>query len=173
MSEILPSSLIRKTDKGLAAIKDRDRSLQPRARTLLILVDGSKSVEQLAALNQDVQQGLDLIKSLLADGFAEVVALSVRSSEAAVPVNNGIVAADANDPPIVAKPAKDLKLVIRASIKYLEGFMGPGAEAMALQLERCKTVDEFDQKAANVQRALASGFSERRASEFAAVAQIE
>ena len=41
-------TVLKKTDQGIEAIKHRDRALPPRERTTLILVDGSKRLQDLA-----------------------------------------------------------------------------------------------------------------------------
>jgi hypothetical protein len=73
MPDLDASAILGKTESGMLAIKERDRSLAPRARTLLIMVDGVKSVAQLAALNTDAIQGAALLKQLLETGFVTVL----------------------------------------------------------------------------------------------------
>jgi hypothetical protein len=187
MADILPNSLIGKSEKGKIAIRDRDRSLQPRARSLLIMIDGSKTAQQLAAMNPDPAQGMELVNSLVADGFAEVLGTGVASvlrpptasvATPAAPPTIPPAATAAATPVLPAQPMapaavqKDLKLVCRAAIKYLESIMGPGAEAFALQLEKCKTVAEFDAKAQEIRRLLAATHSEKRGADFAAAAML-
>ena len=42
--------ILKKTDKGLEALRARDPVLPPRMRTAFILFDGNKSVEQVIEL---------------------------------------------------------------------------------------------------------------------------
>jgi hypothetical protein len=188
MADLLPNSLIGKSEKGKIAIRDRDRSLLPRTRSLLIMIDGNKTAQQLAALNPDAAQGFELVKSLVTDGFAEVLGpvgaglprpviesaspprspLTAASNMAAA--NASQVAASSTAPP---QAPKDLKMVCRAAVKYLESIMGPAAESLALQLERCKTVAEFDAKAQEIRRLLAATHSEKRGADFAAAAMLQ
>lgn len=188
MADLLPNSLIGKSEKGKIAIRDRDRSLLPRARSLLIMIDGNKTAQQLAALNQDPEQGFELVKSLVADGFAEVLGpagagLSRPVVESASPPRSPLTAAPnmataaaagkvAASPIAPAQAPKDLKMACRAAVKYLESIMGPAAESLALQLERCKTVAEFDAKAQEIRRLLAATHSEKRGADFAAAAML-
>ena len=47
MTDLDTHSVLRKTEAGVNAIKLRDRSLTPKSRMLLIVVDGHKSVGEL------------------------------------------------------------------------------------------------------------------------------
>lgn len=185
MAELNPASQLRKTEAGMLAIKERDRTLLARARTLLIMVDGTKTVAQLAALNADVAQGLELLAHLEQLGFVSVVvkpaAAPTRGAAAAAspsapsapstpstPVATPPAAAAAAAP--IRAPVRDLQTSIRMATKFLEGWMGPGSEPLCLQLERCKTSQEFAAKVQEIRVLLATARSVKKAEEFSIAA---
>ena len=73
LSVLYPESVIRKTENGLTAIRDRDHSLAQKSRTLLILVDGIKTVQELVRFSSDPAQAAALLSELLTSGLVCVV----------------------------------------------------------------------------------------------------
>ncbi len=68
--------ILKKTDKGLEALRARDPVLPPRMRTAFILFDGNKSVEQVIELlpgNTGRLQLLEDIKLLIQQGLLELL----------------------------------------------------------------------------------------------------
>ena len=169
-----PDSVLKKTDAGVAAIKDRDRTVAPRARTLLIMVDGSKTVAQLAALNIDAVQGATLLEELADRSFIETVGRPSTGASASTPAQAAPAPASiANTPapaPSDRRPEVDVKTSIRNATRFLENWLGPQSEPLCLQLERCKTRPEFVSKAGDIAKSLAVARSAKKADEFLAVA---
>jgi hypothetical protein len=163
MNALQPNTVLKKTEKGAIAIRDRDRSLGPRARTVLILVDGVKTAAQLSAVGQDAAQGMELIQQLLAEGWIEVAG-SAATPAAAAPSSGGAA------PVARAAPTRDLKLAIRAACRNLESFMGMGADPLSLQLEKCTSNKEFEAKVREIQQLLTRTHSDKRAADFASAA---
>lgn len=165
MNELLPNTVLKKTEKGALAIRERDRSLGPRARTVLILVDGIKTANQLSAVGQDKVQGMALVEQLLTEGWIEMALSPVAAtSVAATP------AAAAAPPAAAVVSARVLGESIRAACRNLESFMGPGADPLSLQLEKCKTAAEFEAKVHGISQMLVRSHSEKRAASFEAAA---
>jgi hypothetical protein len=183
-----PASVLKKTEAGLVAIKERDRALVPRARTLLIMMDGSKTAAQLAAMNTDAVQGMELLNQLVQSGFAMPLDSSTASSATAVTPQAVTAPQLATKPPgavpmavpsptpapvaptLAPRPARDLKTSIRAGTRFLESWLGPVSESFCLQLERCKTQQEFDAKVLEIKLLLASARSVKKAEEFSIAA---
>lgn len=67
--------IYRKTASGIDEIETRERRLSPRVRSALILVDGRRSLEELAGL---VQQCDEMLKTLLTAGLIEMVRAPAR-----------------------------------------------------------------------------------------------
>ena len=172
-----PASVLKKTEAGLVAIKERDRSLMPRARTLLIMMDGMKNAGQLAAMNVDTVQGMELLGQLIQSGFAvPLEGSSTQSSPLVAPPVAAVVApttqptapiaATASPSASAPRLARDLKTSIRAGTRFLENWLGPVSESFCLQLERCKTPSEFEAKVLEIKLLLASARSAKKAEDF-------
>ncbi|MCO5357900.1 hypothetical protein [Acidovorax kalamii] len=157
-------TVLKKTDQGIEAIKHRDRALAPRERTTLILVDGSKRLQDLAQACGGLDEALRIGQALVDLGLASVV-----SGGAAAPSP----AAAAGDAPAAAAAAaqpQDLRSSTRRATKALEDLLGPACEPLALQLEKCKSMAELQAKILELRTVVASMRSEKKAEEFVAAA---
>jgi len=65
------SDVYRKTDLGMAEVKERRIKLTPRVRTMLILIDGTHNEEQLMEEAAGVGAPADFLEQLLAAGLIE------------------------------------------------------------------------------------------------------
>jgi hypothetical protein len=162
MNELQPASVLRKTESGLAAIKVFDRSLVPKARTLLILIDGKKTVQELRKFSPDPTQISGLISELMAAGY-------IRLDDVAAPVANPeIIPTTAVAPKLVSGSLPDLKIPIRKVTRALEELLGPTSEGLCLQIEKCKTLEELNAKIQSMRTVVAQSRSEKKAEEFIA-----
>lgn len=159
-------TVLKKTDEGIEAIKHRDRALAPRERTTLILVDGSKRLQDLAQACGSLDEALRIGQALVDLGLASVV-----SGGAAAP--SPTAAAAAGDAPAAAAAAaqpQDLRSSTRRATKALEDLLGPACEPLALQLEKCKSMAELQAKILELRTVVASMRSEKKAEDFVAAA---
>ena len=65
------TDVYRKTDLGQAEVKERKHKLNPRVRTMLILIDGSHNEEQLMEEAAGIGAPADFLEQLLAPGLIE------------------------------------------------------------------------------------------------------
>lgn len=137
---MLDESLVfHKTASGAAEVGSPSRGLPPKLRRALILVDGAKSVAELApafrpgeidAILEDLQaRGL---VSLAGGASAQVLA-----AEAA----EGTEAPSAGGAPGAA--AGDFEAVRRRAMSEISHRLGPNGDALALRVERCRTPEEL------------------------------
>ena len=63
-----------KTDKGLEEIRSRGKNLRGRLRTMLILIDPSKTGDELRASAAKIGVEPEFLETLLSDGYIVVVA---------------------------------------------------------------------------------------------------
>jgi len=159
------SIVYRKTAKGQTEIETRAHRLVPRLRSMLILVDGRRTDDELARLIQG-EPAAALI-SLLADGFIEVV--SVPAERPREPVAPTPVA----PAPPMAAPAPQRKEVSvdslrREAVHFLNEHIGPGANGIAMKLERTKTMAELRPLLVSAGQLLASFHGADTARAFAA-----
>lgn len=157
-------TVLKKTDQGIEAIKHRDRALAPRERTTLILVDGSKRLQDLAQACGSLDEALRIGQALVDLGLASVV-----SGGAAAPSPTA-AAGDAPAAATAAAQLQDLRSSTRRATKALEDLLGPACEPLALQLEKCKSMAELQAKILELRTVVASMRSEKKAEEFVAAA---
>ncbi len=127
------TTIYRKTAKGLAEIETRALRLPPRLRGALILVDGQRSVDDLAKLVPgDAAQTL---AQLFSDGFIDIFAVLADRPPAPPP---------AIEPPRKPAPAASpLDNHKREAVRYLNDRLGPAAEVLAIKIERASSPAEL------------------------------
>ncbi len=166
MDEITIHSVLHKTAAGQAAIKLHDRSLPPKVRTLLIMVDGAKSLKDLSPLAPDPVALVEMANSLLSAGLVEVD--KTRSIKPAAPVSAPapLQAAAAPAAAGAPMPPRDLKSTAMKASRALQDLLGPSADPLCLQIERCKTMDELVARIYAIQPVVASMRSPQKAEAF-------
>ena len=160
MTDLELNSILRKTESGIEAIKLRDRTLTPKQRMLLIMIDGIKSVADLSNPMPNPDEARQLVGELLASGYV------YESGQATAVTKPAPVRAT----PASKAPGVSLQEAIRRSTRLLENLLGPTCEPMCLQLEKCKTFDEFTAQVQQIQRIVAAVCSEKKAEEFTTAA---
>jgi hypothetical protein len=122
----------RKTSKGIAEVETRAHRLLPRLRGALILVDGKRTDDELTRMVLADPAGT--LKSLLTDGFIEVLTtLAERPTEAA-PVAASRATASAG---------ATLESLRREAARQLNHQLGPLADEVSLKIERAKSMPEL------------------------------
>lgn len=133
------SIVYRKTAKGIAEIETRALRLPPRLRSALILVDGKKSDEELAALIAGDAPAT--LASLRGDGLIEVLAtLADRPAQGAPERQPTPPAGSTSDSGPGARPVESLR---REAVRSLNDQLGPAGETLVLKIERAKTLAEL------------------------------
>lgn len=141
------ATIYSKTAEGQHEIETRARRLTPRARSMLILVDGKRSESELGKL---VQQAEETLKALLEQGLIEATG---STSSRAAPKDEG----PASVPGPASAPSPALAMVEfeatrRDAVRAINDLLGPEAEMLALKIERA--TDELQLRAA-LERAVA------------------
>lgn len=117
-----------KTPKGQEEIETRNHGLHPRARRVLILVDGKRQLEDLRGLCavQDLEATISLLEQ---DGYIEALAAAAPNAETAAndatqagfrPLPEGVVTAE-------------LELARNFIINTLRTFTGPYAKLTLME----------------------------------------
>lgn len=116
-----------KTDKGTEEIRSRGKNLRGRMRTMLILIDPSKTGGELRASAAQIGVEPDFLDTLLRDGYVSAVA----GTESAAP----------GEPPRVV--TRDELARFRAAKAFINetivDALGVRAFLFTLKLERCST----------------------------------
>ncbi len=142
-----PSDVVDKTEAGQAEVRTRAAGLAQRLRTLLIMVDGARTVAQLQAAAAQVGAPADALDQLLQAGLVAVrSAAPARSSSAA-----SRAAASAAPPPApapAAAPAAGLPDRLRVARQYINDTIvdavGVRAVFFTLKVERCYSADDLE-----------------------------
>lgn len=125
-----------KTDQGREALTSRPAGLGPRLRSLLIMVDGKRSVAEF-----DKLLGADaapLLEQLAAQGWVEsdTATTGAALSGAAGGAVSGVpVLTDA----VPAAPALPFADARRLMVRFVNDQLGPMGEPLAMRIEGCKT----------------------------------
>jgi hypothetical protein len=127
-------TIFRKTAKGAAEIETRAHRLAPRMRSLLILVDGRRDVDDLKSLI--AQQAEETLKALADQGFIEAVGETVKATAAAPPAAQPV-------PTVAARTTADFEALRRAAVRALNDTLGPSGESLALRMEKARTLEEL------------------------------
>ena len=133
-----------KTAAGQNEIETRTRGLTPRARSLLILIDGKRTDEELATL---VQRFDETLPPLLEAGMVQIA--QVVFSDPPKPAK---AKAPAPIPAPDAREVEDFALLQRGAVRAVNDLLGPSGESLALRLERAADAGELN---AALERAVA------------------
>ncbi|MFO1326929.1 MAG: hypothetical protein U1F56_06200 [Rubrivivax sp.] len=128
------ATIYRKTGKGQHEIDTRALRLAPRFRSLLILVDGRRSDEELLQLMPSA--GPEALEALGTLGLIEVIGITPERppsarSRAAVPATP-----DPQSPAGFEQRRRDV-------VRDLTNLIGPAADTLAIRIERCADVDQL------------------------------
>jgi hypothetical protein len=155
--------LYQKSAKGTEAIATRQHGLGPKLRSLLIMIDGKKTFDDLVKVSHspgDAEQALD---QLLQDGFIEPSAAAPRPAQT-------VFTASA-PAPLTAESQTSLAEAQRYAVRRLTDIMGPNAEDLCLRIEATRTANEFESVVTKAEGLLRQFVNSTTASEFAAQMQ--
>jgi hypothetical protein len=151
-----------KSAKGAEAIATRQHGLSPKLRSMLIMIDGKRSFEELVQVSQMLGNAEELLGQLLDQGFIEPGG-SVVSAPA--PLSSAPAALG----PAVG-PASTLTLseAQRFVSRRLTDLLGPNAEELCLRIEGAKNVHDFQVAVARAEGMLRQFKNAHVAEEFSA-----
>ena len=138
--------VFRKTDKGMEAITARLHGLVGRSRSLLILVDGKRSQDELHTLASGFGDVADMLDALVRDGFAEPVPPAHRCSAGRV---SPATAQRRSSPHRTVRPcacgpaAVSLAQTKAFTCHRLIELLGPTADPLCLKIEATRNRTDF------------------------------
>lgn len=149
----------KKTELGSVAVTEREILPDPKLRTLLILVDGKKTHEDLLRMGAALGDVENRIATLLGQGWIEAVqtaaavppkpAVAPPAVAAQQPVRPAAAVAPVAAP--AAAGAVNLEELKRTAVRKLTDLIGPTAEYYAVKIESAKNdvqLRQFVQQAA-------------------------
>lgn len=145
---------LKKTPAGQAEVTSKAHALPQRARSLLIMIDGKRTLDDLRAmLGPQVDEA---VKLLMDQGLVE------GSVAAAPPPAPAPVSA----PVPLAAPAVDIATLRRDAARAVTDALGPMADALAMRIEKTKTADELQAALRLAAQALADAAPRVKAEAF-------
>lgn len=134
-----PSDIVDKTEAGLAEIRTRSTGLAQRVRTLLIMVDGVRSVAQLQVAAKQAGAPEDGLDQLLRAGL-----VTVRSAAPSRSGPSSRSAGGATAAPPDADPVERLRLARQFINDTIVDAVGVRAVFFTLKIERCYSPDDLE-----------------------------
>jgi hypothetical protein len=129
---------------------------------LLILIDGKKTLAELTTVLTIGSESHERIKALFDAGLiAEVLQHPTKTAQN--PVNQHIAAEPNNN---LASSDKNLQTAIRTATRLLADMLGPNSDILCIQLEKCKTKDEFNAKILECRKVVGAMRTEKLGDEF-------
>lgn len=143
-------AIYRKTGAGVDAIATRHAALAPKQRSLLILVDGRRTVGELATLGAALGDAAELLQALSAQGLIEPLPRKAAVAASAAAPGDGVPLAQART----------------LAVRRLTDLLGPGATDLCLRLEKAHTVQEFHAAVRRTEATLRQVVGAQRAAQF-------
>lgn len=139
----------RKSGKGAEAIASRLHGLSPRLRSLLIVVDGKKTGQDLLKFAAHLGDADAMVTELIDGGFIEPVpgTDTVGTAPPAGPAGSSVPSPAAATMPSEAaahtRPSVTLPQAKRLATRLLIELMGPMADDACISIESAKNPDQF------------------------------
>lgn len=158
-----------KTPKGVAEVAARSAQLSMTTRRVLIMMDGKRTLSELALL---VRPGeIDAIVAQL-EGAGLAQKAAEESREAALPINGRSPEADAL---VTVSPAVmdereltpiTLEEAKRRAVRELNDRLGPEADLLAIRIENCKSIEEFRERVREAERFVTAALGAAAAQDY-------
>lgn len=156
-----------KTPKGVAEVAARSAQLAMTTRRVLIMIDGRRTVDELAVLLRPGEidavmtqlEGLGLIQRNSPSHAIDVPTVAGRELDAMPPTTQGApVSDDAN--PMTLEEAK------RRAVRELTDRLGPEAEGLAIRIENCRTIEDFRERVREAERFVTAALGAAAAADY-------
>lgn len=149
-----PKLLFTKTQKGIQEIETRKFNLPTDLRSVLILIDGKRTVAQLDKQLSKMGHIPNLLTTLQEQGFIEL------HGDASLPLVKG---SSANSSLLSTGRPNEIKVELEAKIKQHFGLM---ASPLITNLGKYNTLDELYGYAIHCRELIQESFNKRRADTF-------
>jgi hypothetical protein len=153
-----------KTPKGIAEISLRSAQLPMTSRRILIMVDGKRTVGDLAVLLRPGEID-SVITQLEAAGLIQRLS---QHSPLEVPT---VFGRDEPMPPAPSSSGDDpnpmtLEEAKRRAVRELNDRLGPDAEMLAIRIEQCRSIEDFRERVREAERLVAATLGAAAAQEY-------
>ena len=159
-----------KTPRGIAEVSLRSAQLPMTARRVLIMVDGKRTVDDLAVLLRpgEIDGVITTLESggliqRLSAGHLDVPTLNGRESEAAP----GALGGPSTSGGLESDPSPfTLEEVKRRAVRGLNDRLGPDAETLSIRIENCRTIEEFRNHVREAERFISMALGSAAAQDY-------
>ena len=163
------SLIYAKTPKGVAEVGVRGAQLSMITRRVLIMMDGKRTVDELAVYVRAGEIGA-IITQLESEGLAEKAG-AVAATTVAPPAITELAPPET---PTVAPPVPEgrdlgpitLEEVKRRAVRELNDRLGPEADVMAMRIEACRSIDEFRERVRDAERFVTAALGAAAAQDY-------
>lgn len=155
-----------KTTKGVAEVAARSAQISMTTRRVLIMVDGKRTVDELAVLLRPGEidgviaqlESAGLIHRHTGSHALDVPTIGGRELDALPTTQGPATPEDAN--PLTLDEAK------RRAVRELTDRLGPEAEALALRIESCRTIEDFRERVREAERLVSGALGAAAAADY-------
>jgi hypothetical protein len=156
-----------KTPKGVAEVAARSAQLAMTTRRVLIMIDGRRTVDELAVLLRPGEidavmtqlESLGLIHRNSPSHAIDVPTVAGRELDAMAPTTQGAPAGDDANP-MTLEEAK------RRAVRELTDRLGPEAENLAIRIENCRTIEDFRERVREAERFVTAALGAAAAADY-------
>jgi hypothetical protein len=148
-----------KTPKGVAEVSSRSGAVSLAARRVLIMIDGKRTVADLAPLARTGEIS-NIIEQLEAQGFVHAAHASAPAIPPAAPP------AEVPEELGEDRLAASFEAIKRRAVRELSDRLGPDAEVMAVRIEHCRNTEELRQRLHEAERLVAGMMGDAQAQDF-------
>ncbi|MFM2276523.1 MAG: hypothetical protein RL211_2395 [Pseudomonadota bacterium] len=135
---ISKQTVFKKSARGIEIIADRQAGLSPKLRTVLIMVDGKRSFEDLVPMVSVLGDPQGLLAELEAAGFVEPVGAAPVNSSAKLSAS---AAGKTTPSGFAVQPTLDGAR--RFTTRLLTDLLGPMAQTLCVKIETARDIAEF------------------------------
>lgn len=160
-----------KTPKGAAEVAARGGALSLATRRVLIMIDGKRSVRELAPLLRPTEVD-GVFAALESQGFVQRVGGRGAELPAAPrPAARGDMAGPLLDVPTIGGDNDERNLITfdeakRRAVRELVDRLGPDADGMAARIEQCRNADDLRDRMREAERLIGGLMGEAAAQDY-------
>lgn len=134
-----PGTIFLKTDKGKAEVTSRTANLNPVQRRLLIVIDGKKTITELATMAR-IGELPAALESLHLLGLIEAPGLPMPMQE---PLAPGFAPAAPKEAPRAATSPEHFVVVRQDASDYLMARLGPSGQSICEAIDCCDNPEDL------------------------------